>query len=261
MTARNRKVRYAKTIMGDVTNNPAFKFSRGHSLSIYPLDAVFTYIPKNACSTMRYSIAVANGYIDDLSQIEWMHFNNYTFIATLKELATASHTFVVLRCPFRRLASVYMDKFVSQEFKARDGDKPPLPISFAEFVTLIVNQRNEEMNQHWRPQVDFLFYDEYDQYFSMEEFAKAGRDLEQRGFTVHDTRASIGHDTSVFTKIEGAFSRLSTDEIAAMRAAGQVPSHKSLYTDELVATVAKRYRDDLDLYRRCFGASNLLFDA
>ena len=41
-------------------------YSKNHTLSIYSIDAIYTLIPKNACSTMRYSIALANGFISGM---------------------------------------------------------------------------------------------------------------------------------------------------------------------------------------------------
>ena len=67
-----------------VGQNKLYAFSLEHSLSIYPLDAVYTFIPKNACSTLRYSIAIANGFLGDISDIDWIHQNKPNFYVDAK---------------------------------------------------------------------------------------------------------------------------------------------------------------------------------
>ena len=49
------------------SQNDLFAFSSEHALSIYPINAIYNFIPKNACSSLRYSIAVANGFLEDIS--------------------------------------------------------------------------------------------------------------------------------------------------------------------------------------------------
>ncbi|WP_373416736.1 sulfotransferase family 2 domain-containing protein, partial [Vibrio parahaemolyticus] len=44
-----------------------------------------------------------------------MHNNNQTFNATLSEALRTDYSFVILRCPFSRLASTFLDKIVSRE--------------------------------------------------------------------------------------------------------------------------------------------------
>ena len=107
-----RLLRNARLESSTVGQNELYAFSLEHSLSIYPLDAVYTFIPKNACSTLRYSIAIANGFLGDISDIDWIHQNNPTFMSTQREVALASYTFVVLRCPYTRVASCFLNQVV-----------------------------------------------------------------------------------------------------------------------------------------------------
>ena len=101
-----------------ISENDLYTFSSSYTLSIYPIDAICTFIPKNACTTLRYSIAVANGFLKDINDIAWIHSNNSTFISTQREVALAKYTFVVLRCPFRRVASAFLEKFVGREIES-----------------------------------------------------------------------------------------------------------------------------------------------
>ncbi|WP_373417475.1 sulfotransferase family 2 domain-containing protein, partial [Vibrio parahaemolyticus] len=72
---------------------------------IYNSNSLYTFIPKVACSTMRYTVARENGCVTGLSQANWIHNNNQTFNATLSEALRTDYSFVILRCPFSRLAS------------------------------------------------------------------------------------------------------------------------------------------------------------
>ena len=104
---KNAELKAGKYHHVPISQNDLFTFSSRYALSIYPIDAIYTFIPKNACSTLRYSIAIANGFLEDISEIEWIHSNNETFISTQREIALAKYTFVVLRCPYTRVASCF----------------------------------------------------------------------------------------------------------------------------------------------------------
>ena len=52
-----------------IDENEIYNFSLNHALSIYSLDAVCTFIPKNACSSLRFSIAIHNGFLKDINDI------------------------------------------------------------------------------------------------------------------------------------------------------------------------------------------------
>ena len=69
------KIRYAKCSNMPLDKNNLYSFSRRFALKHYSSGAVYTYIPKNACSTMRYSLAIANGFIDQNTDPNWIHRN------------------------------------------------------------------------------------------------------------------------------------------------------------------------------------------
>ena len=141
-----------------LSENEFYQFSLSHTLSIYPLNATYTFIPKNACSTLRYSIAVANGFLRHDDDVNWIHANNGSFVASQKESACADYSFVVLRCPFRRLVSCFLDKFVRGNLDFRDETGAVLDFSFSDFLTFIESQERSAMDHHWRNQTDFLHY-------------------------------------------------------------------------------------------------------
>ena len=254
-----RLLRNARLESSTVGQNKLYAFSLEHSLSIYPLDAVYTFIPKNACSTLRYSIAIANGFLGDISDINWIHQNNPTFMSTQREVALASYTFVVLRCPYTRIASCFLNKIVDEEFKFNDAMGNKISLNFHDFLSIIKSQDRSEMDQHWRNQSDFLHYERYDDYFSLESFSEAINSLGDRGFTVHDTRAALKHDLSNMKRVDGDFSKTKQEELQKMKEKGFLPSYKSMFGDVEIELANDIYNDDINLYKSHFGDNCLLF--
>ena len=254
-----RLLRNARLEYSTVSQNKLYAFSRAHTLSIYPLDAVYTFIPKNACSTLRYSIAIANGFLGDISDIHWIHQNNTTFMSSQRESALASYTFVVLRCPYTRVASCFLDKIVDGELKFNDEMGNRLNLSFRDFLTAIKYQHRSERDEHWRNQSDFLHYERYDEYFALESFSEAINSLDARGFKVHDTRAALKHDLSNMKRVDGNFSKTKQEELQKMKKEGYLPSYKSMFGDAEIELANDIYNDDINLYKSHFGDNCLLF--
>ena len=256
-----RLLRNARLEYSTVNQNELYTFSLEHALSIYPLDAVYTFIPKNACSTLRYSIAIANGFLSDISDISWIHQNNPTFISTQREVSLASYTFVVLRCPYTRVASSFLNRIVDEEFIFYDDAAMTnrVSINFHDFLSIIKSQDRSEMDQHWRNQSDFLHYERYDEYFSLESFSEAINSLGARGFTVHDTRATLKHDLSNMKRVDGDFSKTKQEELQKMKEEGYLPSYKSMFGDVEIELANDIYNDDINLYKSHFGDNCLLF--
>jgi len=255
----NRRLKNAKKEFVPLNENIQNTFSSAYSLSIYPIDAVYTFIPKNACSTLRFSIAVANGFIDDLSEIEWIHSNNQTFISTQREIAKAKYTFTILRCPYTRVASSFLDLIVSGDLAFNDTNNQKLSINFYEFLLIIQSQSREERNIHWRNQTDFLHYEQYDDYFSLELFPQLISTLETKGLKIIDTRNVINHDLSSLKRIDGDFSKTKDEELRKIKYDGFAPKYKSMFGNSEIELVKEIYNDDIELYERHFGDNNLLF--
>ena len=282
-----RRLRFACKNHSSLDRNAAHKFAANHALSIYGPRIVYSYIPKNGCSNLRYSIALANGCISGPKDAGWIHKNNMTFKATLGELVTANYTFVVLRCPYARLASVFLDKVVQKYLslgalrniplysksramvyvskiirRLREGGKPNFGhLSFRDFVTLLCQPDALMINHHWAPQSSFLVYEEYDDVFRLEEISAAVKETKAKtGFEIIDARNIIRHGTDQLDKVDDVqFADISISEIAAMKKAGKTPLHASLYDTNLVDIVRTLYADDIALYGQHFGVESLLF--
>jgi hypothetical protein len=257
---RRRRLRHAKSSYVTLARNPQHQFAMQHALRIFHSRSVYSFIPKNACSTMRLSLAMENGCIPDADHIGWIHDNNTTFSADLESLLTAEYTFVILRSPFTRLASTYLDKITGRwpdmwnllSIKGYAID--PDDLTFRKFVEMICRPGFLRANIHWRPQVDFLVYEEYDDYIRYEDFALAKERIERKAdIRIVDARDKTRHGTDRYRLVhDQSFCDTKPYEIGSMRREGISPSHESLYDDAIRAVVAKSYAEDLKLYEALF---------
>lgn len=246
-----------------LAQNSAHNFAAAFALSHYPSDAIYTYIPKNACSTFRYSLALAHGAIEGPEGVHWIHANNIAFRASLRELVLARYAFVLLRDPFLRLASCFFDRLVEQSVVAvvrqrlTDYAQSPLDLTFRQFVTGLSGHLRG--NDHWRPQVDFLVYRRYDDVFAVEDLGAAVRTLgEKIGFEIKDARPLTGHGADRLKPAPGAsFADLSAFDLLALKRAGQRPPYERFYDRAIAGAVRRLYADDLALYKDWTGRQTL----
>jgi hypothetical protein len=255
-----RLLRHARETPVILANNAAHQFAAGYATTIYQASAIYTFIPKNACSTLRFSVALANGCIATDDDLQWIHNNNLTFRPTLAELATAKYAFVFLRDPFRRIASCFLDKFVERQnpawrFNASTGYKMDLDsLTFRQFIREL--PAFLRLDEHWRPQADFLIYERYDDAFSLEDFGCAVDTLKRKiGFTVHDARHLVRHGADRYQslKSETGFCDMPVFEIAAMKRRGGIPAIESLFDDEIIGAIRKMYAEDFAIYDALIG--------
>lgn len=262
-----RLLRHTLGTLETLAENAAHQFASKYALVHYTSGAVFTFIPKNACTSLRVSLAIANGAISDTAEWAWVHQNNSTFSATLSNLARASATSVILRCPHRRLASMFLDKIVSRGselttlFQIADDIANPDRLTFRQFVDLIDAPRSLRADIHWRPQIDFLVYDEYDNVFGMEDlnaFAAFFETATSQSFV--DARPLSKHSTSALTStISGAGPDTPLADLTREKSNGRLPRAADLFDEALIAQVGRIYAQDLEIYCRLIGSSGLLF--
>jgi hypothetical protein len=262
-----RLLRHTPGTTEGLAQNAAHRFAAQHALVHYLSGAVFTFIPKNACTSLRLSLAKANGMIADPADWAWVHQNNQTFAATLPELARASCTAVILRCPLARLASTFLDKIVSRDREfwtlqrlVRDAITPDT-LSFRQFVDQIGRPGIFRADIHWRPQADFLVYDQYDAVFGMAELSRFATHFEKTtGQPFMDARPFSGHATSHYAPSEGGcHADTPLIDLLLQKSQGRLPRAVDLYDEALSAQVGRLYARDLDLHAALIGREGLLF--
>lgn len=257
-----RRLRYSATSTETLEKNARHAYAARWALSLYDAGAVYSLIPKNGCSTLRLSLAVANGAIEGPEEINWIHHNNFTFTASLGELLTARYTFAILRCPFARLASCYLDKIVGRNFPfwkldhLTGRERDPNDWTFRRFIEALADDEVREGDEHWRPQHDFLVYETYDDLFDLADFGTMKRTLaEKTDLTLIDARPYTRHGIDGLARIEGSGPDTGPLDLLVMRAAGKVPEPRTLFDEEVIARVEELYADDLALVRRHFPQS------
>ena len=242
-----------------VRSNQQHIFSHTHALQIYDSGAMYSMIPKNGCTTMRLSIALANGAIADRSEWEWIHQNNDSFRPSFKELALASYRFTVLRCPYGRLVSCFLDKIVkrtpdAQKFIAASNFAGDLDkLTFRQFCAEMTKPAVRNSNMHWRPQIDFLVFADYDNYFCFEDFSAIAPVLKSRiRLELVDARPMARHDSSHYKTINSSwsFADVELTHLEAMLLNGFYPAPEKFYDKELMQSVYSAYQADFALYER-----------
>jgi hypothetical protein len=242
--------------------NQRHDFAMAHALTIPP-GMIYSYIPKNACTSLRCAAGTANGLGSDYTV-----FGNVqaSIQATLPEVRDAQYTFVLLRCPYRRLASMFLDKSIREQWRF-DRVRGRLDrllrrgvghLTFRTFVGLLEAPGAMMAEHHWAPQTAFLLFEDYDDYFSVEAADAAFSALRSR-FPLEDTRTLSGHSTLGLTKIDGDFSDMPARKIRDLNRNGRIPSYRSMYDEDIRKRVADLYSADLALYRAMIGPA--LFDS
>lgn len=265
-----------------LAKNEQFQFARAHALSMYKNNIVYSYIPKNACSSFRYITSRENGLVSSLDEMGRVQNNNSTFTSSLEQLVNAEYTFVILRCPYRRAVSSFLDKSITEPWRFwrlrndsplslggisnrlsarfRDRNKQKFDaynekaFTFLHYLRRLQDVKGLNADHHWRPQVDFFVYREYDDTFCVEKMDVCIRDFQNRtGINYIDTRNHTNHSTSDIEKVHVPNGYdLSVFDLYKMRKAGQVPSFDSMLGGEAVRLIESAYGDDIELYRRFY---------
>ena len=254
-----RLLRFARHSTDALADNKQHDYAHRFAISLYASQAIYSFIPKNACSTMRLSVAYANGAITGPADFHWIHANNETFMPTLRDLATARYTFVVLRDPFHRLVSCFLDKMVTGQIKPNFFSKPvgeamtEDTLTFRKFVIGVKKRLNA--NGHWKPQTAFLVYEDYDDWFAVEDFGRAVTTLERRiGLEVLDARPISQHGKDRHQPVDDrSHADTPVAEIAAMKARRELPAFPTMFDDEIIAAVRSLYAEDIALYQHRIG--------
>ena len=242
-----------------IEKNEEHEFARKHTLIHLKSNSICTWIPKNSCSSLRYSMAVANGAISGIGDIEWIHKNNYSFNASNKELLTANYTFVILRNPFKRLLSFFSDKLCNTGSNTNDKsyEKAKLAMgtdaktSFAEFIEILwQNPGLKKANEHLQDQCDFLVYKNYHDYLPLEQYNDTATTIQKKtGVTLEDVRPfnSIHTSYGCTDSIELDYNTPS-ELIGLAMAESKKPNARKMYSSDLIRKVGSLYLGDILLY-------------
>ena len=256
-----RFLSFSKTLGKNISieNNKDHLFAKKHTLIHYESNSICTWIPKIGCTNIRYSIPLANGAISTPKDIEWVHNNNNSFSADNKELLKADYTFVFLRNPFNRLVSFFLDKLCHNDPNESDKSysnaqkifRASEHTCFQDFVELLwLEPELINADIHTRRQSDFLVYNKYDDYFSLENYSLATKKVYQStGLKILDTRnMGSGNTTHSFLESADITYETKTSDINTLMKSSKKPNTKNMYSDKMCRMVGILFLPDILLY-------------
>lgn len=261
LEAHNRKLELLMT-KGNLSNlhdNQEHNFAIKHTSIHYQSNSICTWIPKNGCSNLRYSIAKQNGAITNIEEISWIHKNNDCFNASTKEALQANYAFVILRNPFKRLLSFFLDKLCHPPHDKSEGSYNHAfkvfnfrgELSFVDFIDYIWENPNSiDSDEHTKPQCDFLLYRKYDSYFALERIKEANQLIyDKTGILIDDIRDKNSIFTTKGHKHSPDIASTTTaNEIKIYLDQNKKPIAENMYTNEMIKKVAALYLQDILLY-------------
>lgn len=256
----------------ELKDNVSHNFAKQHTIIHPQSNTVCTWIPKNACSSLRFSFAKANGLIRSKDDIQWIHKNNQSFNADNKELLNADYTFTILRDPFERILSYFLDK-ICHPNSDNDHDKSyghakrlfktSEDTNFESFIESIHTHPTLILEDiHTTPQCNFLIYENYDDYFSTESMEEAkSRILSKTGIQLEDTRGFNGIHTSKGLSLSELFGPETTiNHIKDNLAKGLTPKPQNMFTQEMIRKTSLIYLGDIILYESVISGGHKLMN-
>lgn len=229
-------------------------------LYVYPrLKIAYTYIPKNACTSFKRTFGRAQGWLaEDAPHAHGMRLDRW--LTGLAGYPRSEERIVVIRDPFDRILSGYLNRFLMRDDAVAQhamstgladqlgpGSTPP-DVRFSDFVEYLARTPNRRLNEHWRPQSDFLV-GSYTRYIRFEHIAEDTAFLAERDLTLETAR---GHATSKNRRDLGPGwgERRARRIRRVRRRSGALPTRENMYDERLYAMVADRYAEDVALFRR-----------
>lgn len=189
--------------------------------------------------------------------------------ASLFDLQTASYTAIILRCPYRRIASAFLDKFGTNQPNAYFfmnhlgiGQDAIESFSFIDFVRALQFEDNLYFDPHWVPQISYLVYHKYDEYLDLADSKTITTAFAKNcGFVFEDTRNITKNGINHLNQVGGFSDHANTPWISInkMRHENAVPAYSSLFNDEALEIFTLLYAQDIDLFEDKFGSDKLLF--
>ena len=238
---------------------------------------VYCSIPKNACTLFKtFTLENSN---DKAFRKE--SDNIHTYIARknreikLKDLSILNDKsyfkFVILRNPFDRLLSAYLDKFVNRRHPEQLAEfaKKVIKkiynsrglevdyyrgITFSQLVYYLCNTEDIFLDQHLKPQYLFLGSIKFEYYGQFERLNEVITYIENR-FNVKIDQKVSNHRTLYSNPVE-LKNNLNYHDLYAsdLRELNLRPRTKQIYTPKLIDLVKQKYARDIEIYTSQFSS-------
>ena len=232
---------------------------------------IYCPIPKNASTLFKLELlrhSEEETQSQDLTkQIHRYLKKNHTSL-TLPDFSYLEREdyfkFAILREPFKRLVSAYLNKFVKikksppfvknvianvYQYLGREPDYKQ-SITFSQFINYLARTEDFELNGHWRPQHTFLDLNlvKFDLLGRLENLEQVIQIIEeQTGLKIKNEKTGNKLNYGIIIDQEN-FHDLYPSEI---RLLGKFPNADQLYTPELKDLVRIKYEEDHNLFHSC----------
>lgn len=222
----------------------------GRCIAYPKFKVLYMPVPKAGCAALQaaflkmYGIEPVDGEINKTSIELFMLstvLNNEE--ATLDEIYSEYFKFTVVRNPYERVLSAYLNKFVTANCQypparriAREIGHPP---SFREFIMYLVRRPAEQFDEHWRPQSSIVHGFPLDHIGHLEDLDKtlaALTDVIGQPVVLDDWNRTA-YDGPLTGAMDMPCDRLAT-----------IPNAESFYDAELRRHVKELYRNDFIIF-------------
>jgi hypothetical protein len=132
--------------------------------------------------------------------------------------------------------------------KVVGSERTPADVTFADFVAYLSRTPNRRLNEHWRPQSDFLI-GTYTRMILFSHIPEDAAFLSRQGLSLAQAR---GHATTTIRDDLGpGWGYRKAGRLRRLRRRrGVLPTSTNMYDDTLRARIADRYADDVALLER-----------
>jgi hypothetical protein len=250
-------------------------FDSGYIFNYENINVTYTYIAKNACTSIKKTLGIANGNLT-INDCPHNRDGLKTFSANniLK-----STKLIVLRNPFKRLVSAFLDKIATPQqqniglegnkniFKSQgkkedeinDLIKSNTTATFLEFVQYLSKTPDIYLNEHWKSQSSSCLLDEYDLIFPLERLEERWNNSILSKYPIikmdkHTTNygKEIIHDTNLFGSEDICL--LPANVIVSKLRESRISIDKNLFfkNNEVRKLFMNRFADDIIIYKNLF---------
>ena len=245
-----------------------------HFFIHHELKLIYCSIPKNACTLFK-EMLVKNSYLKKKYQKEKLSVHD--FLGDLRcerkieELITSFENeaytkFVILRNPFNRVVSAYLNKVITfnritpyvkkmlkSVYKSSQVNQKILEerISFEQYVEYLCKTEDFELNVHFRPQHCFMGNIEYDLVGRFESINFILDKLQEK-FKLDIERKKTSNCINYQKDRDErnmAFHKMNRKQLLSLTG---LPKMEQLYTDKLKSMIEKRYFKDVKMYENSF---------
>lgn len=238
---------------------------------------VYCAIPKNASSSLMKSMIaldqtrqekMISSSRDTIRKYVELNYalSTYSYLEAEKIVNSDYFKFVVVRNPWARLVSTYVNLFVRLHEHGNINDlvknsmiyirgeepkdKHSININFKDFIKYLFAEEDQKLDQHCIPQYLFLGDVKYDFIARMENLSK---DL---GYIQDKLEISLDLPNLNVTKYTSSVAdRNSVAELypnELKKCGDKLPNYQEFYTPELIDLVSLRYKKDIDLFDYTF---------